>query len=157
MPRVHYRHVQIGVRRLGYTNPFAAAHGLGDVPIDPSGDTSFMYPDVSVNNEPLPTPASCAWWNPFSSSTCSLAAGQQQVQSVVSNAKAANDVAVAAGMPPPYDVAKIQAAANAGSAALAKEVPQLFSTPISLTDPSTWPWWMWAAGGYVAARALKLI
>jgi hypothetical protein len=134
-----------GWRPLG-TNAFAAAHGMGDFP----GLNTLV-----TLTTPNPTPA-CSWTdNIWPSQACSLAKGTQQIQSVPARAAAANAAAVAAGENPPYDVAAIQAAADTGSTALAAEVPQLFSTPVSLADLSTWPWWMWAAGGFLLWKSLK--
>jgi hypothetical protein len=80
----------------------------------------------------------------------SLASGTAQIQSVPANAAAAN---LAAGTPV-YNVAAIQAAADLQPANFVANNQTIWSTPVafSLTDPTTWPWYMWVGiigGGYL--------
>jgi hypothetical protein len=122
--------------------------------IDPASILPGMYPaPIAANNQPLPRPAACSWYDYiWPTQACSLALGQQQIQSVPANAAAANAAAVAAGMPAPYTVPAIQAAADVGSEAFAAENTMIFNPPPS-TDPSTWPWYYWA----LIAGGLKII
>ena len=111
----------------------------------------------SLNNQSLPRPAACSWTDYiWPSQACSLALGQQQIQSVPANAVAANAAAVAAGLPAPYDVPAIQAAADGGSVVFVGENALLFNPPPSI-DPNTWPWYYWAliAGGIFAVVKLS--
>ena len=96
----------------------------------------------------MPTPSACSWWNSiWPSEACSLALGQQQIQnSVPANAAAANAIAIANGQPPPYDIPFIQSVANQQAAAFAGDNATIFNSAPSLTDPSTWAWYYWAAG-----------
>jgi hypothetical protein len=133
---------------------------LGDAPLyDPSGDLSFAYPEQSANNVPLPRPAACSFLDYiWPSQACSLALGQQQIQSVPSNAAAANAAAAGAGLPAPYSVPQIQAVADQQTAAFSASVPSLFATAATLNDPSTWPWYYWAGlafGAFLLVEAVK--
>lgn len=161
MPSVRYDKSMyaVGWRPQG-TNPFAAAHGMGGVFTRRGGETLHGLGDAGTelySAIAFPgSPSGCSTWNLFSpSAACSLPTDISQVQSVPQNAINANAAAVAAGLPPPYDIDQIQAAADAGSAALAKEVPELFKPSIS--DPSTWPWYAWAGIGFVGLKVLKVI
>jgi len=73
---------------------------------------------------------------------------------VPANAAAANAAAVAAGLPAPYDVTAIQAAADQQTANFVANNQTIWSAPVafSLASPSTWPWYMWVGiigGGYL--------
>ena len=116
-----------------------------------------IVPTVATS---LPRPAACSWTDYiWPSAACSLALGQQQIQSVPANAAAANAVAIAAGMAPPYDVAMIQAVADQQTTAFAGDNATIFTqtTAVSLSDPSTWPWYYWAllAGGVFAVLEFR--
>ena len=100
-------------------------------------DTSITQPDSG----------SGFWSWLFPSESSSLAAGTAQIQSVPANAAAANAAAVAAGIPAPYDVAAIQAAADQQSAAFAGENAQIWE----YSTVATWPWYYWVA---IAAGAI---
>jgi hypothetical protein len=116
--------------------------------IDPSGDTSFFYPAAgpsTTNNNPLPRPAACSWYDYiWPTEACSLALGQQQIQQVAVNA-------ASAGYPADV-VAATQAAADEQSAGYAADNAVIFNPPIG-PQPSTWPWYYWAllAGGVFLA------
>jgi hypothetical protein len=85
--------------------------------------------------------APSSFWNwLFPSAGTSLGTGTAQIQSVPANAAAAN---AAAGQQV-YDVAAIQAAADEASSAFAGENQQLWDY-YNPQDPSTWPWYYWAA------------
>jgi hypothetical protein len=92
-------------------------------------DTSITQPDSG----------SGFWSWLFPSESSSLAEGTAQIQSVPANAAAANAAAVAAGIPAPYNVAAIQAAADQQSGAFAQENAQLWAANTG------WPWYYWAA------------
>ena len=133
-----------------------------------SWDYGYSNQDPSVGPVDTGNPLAIAsaatpntsWWDYFfPSQSGSLAAGTAQIQSVPANAAAANAAAIAAGLPPPYNVPQIQAAANQQSAAFAAEIPALWAAPPpNLKDPSTWPWYYWAAlayGGFLLVQAVK--
>jgi hypothetical protein len=116
---------------------------LGQLPIDPSGDTSFNYPDTFGSTPTSGGDVVDEFWNwVIASESTSTALGKASIQSVVTNAQAANAAAQANGQPPPYDIAAIQAEANRQTQAFVAEVPQLWKP--DLKDPSTWPWYYWA-------------
>lgn len=89
--------------------------------------------------------ASVLWNYLFPSAASSTAAGQAEIGSVVTNAIAANNAAIAAGIPAPYDIPTIQAAALAQGGAYALEVQKLYAP--SIADPTTWPWYVWLGIG----------
>lgn len=85
---------------------------------------------------------SVIWDYLFPSQSSSLIQGQAQIQSVPQNAANANAAAIAAGLPAPYDVPMIQAAANIQSGQFALDNAQIWAP--DPFDPSTWPWYYWA-------------
>lgn len=90
--------------------------------------------------------------------TGSLSAGVAQIQSVPDNAANANAAAVAAGLPPPYDVASIQSVADQQIAAFGQDNQTIFNPPPTPNDPTTWPWYYWAGiigGGFLLFADLK--
>ena len=122
-------------RRLGQYDSAYQGYSNADPSLNPSSS------DPSV----------CSWWDDiWPSQACALARGQQQINSVAINAAAANDAAVAAGQPAPYNVPQIQAAANQQAQAFAAENALIFNPPGSNSnDPANWPWYYWVLGGGV--------
>jgi hypothetical protein len=112
--------------------------GLGQY----DSETGFVDPDPSINpsanNASLPMPAACSWWDDiWPSEACSLALGQQQIQSVPANA-------AAAGYPAPV-VQATQAAADQQTVEFAADNAAIWHPPTN--NPGSWPWYYWLAIG----------
>lgn len=116
-------------------------------------ETGFIDPDPSINppassgttnNDTLPRPAACSWYDYiWPTEACSLALGQQQINQVAVNA-------ASAGYPASV-VAAVQSTAADQSADFAVDNSLIFNPPTN--SPSTWPWYYWAllAGGALLA------
>jgi hypothetical protein len=113
-------------------------------------DPSLLSPGSpgTTNNDSLPRPSACSWYDYiWPTEACSLALGQQQIQQVPINA-------ASAGYPVPV-VAATQDTANQQSQDFAVDNALIFNPPTS--SASTWPWYYWAllaAGLFVAVEVV---
>lgn len=148
--------------------PWKPRRKLGDssyggyVNMDPSipGSSAQLLMDTgsATGLDPL---ANCSWWDQlmyqwgFGNLSCMTpsanAAGIAQIQSVVTNATAANAAAVAAGQPAPYNIAAIQQVANQQAAQVPADTANVLkfyanNNPLTTTGVGI-PWWVWAILG----------
>lgn len=129
--------------------------------MDPSGDTSFNYPDTFGSS---PTSGASTWDSVINAvrpnQQTSDALGTAQIASPYQNALNANAAAIAAGLPPPYTpavLAAMQGAIAQQTSQFKTENAALFA--VSPLDPTTWPWYYWLGVGGVSllllAKAFK--
>jgi hypothetical protein len=126
---------------------------LGDISFAPTGLIPFGWtpslPD-SINCDPL-TVGGFYDWITGNSKSCSIAAGQQQIQQVAN--RAANNY----GVDSPAAIAT-QIEADYQKAQIPIDVNTIFNPPAASATAGT-PWWMWAAllggGALIVVKVLK--